>query len=83
MHNKTVENHIFEPGDLDLGPMTLTSKLGQELVTGIPHTKFCDPRSNGSVVRALTYRHTHAHIHTQTYGTDFIPSTTDAAGNDF
>ena len=35
--------------------------------------------SNGSVMRALTNRRTHRQID----GTDFIPSTTDARGNNY
>ncbi len=36
--------------------------------------KFCDPRSNGSAVRAQTDRHTDR--------TDFVPSTAEAGGNE-
>ncbi len=40
--------------------MTLKFELGLDFMKVIPHTKFRDPnyRSNGSVVRALTNRHT-------------------------
>ena len=38
------------------------------------HTKFGDPRSNGSVVRA------NRNTDLQVDGTDFIPSTADAGG---
>ena len=70
------ENTIFWPGDVDLWPMTLTLtfELGLDLIKVNPHTKFRDPRSNGSAVRALTNRHTDS----QTDGTDFIPSTAEA-----
>ncbi len=38
--------------------------------------------SNGSAVRALTDGHTDKQTNRHTDGTDFIPSTADAGGND-
>ncbi len=73
----------FQCGDLDLWPMTLTFELGWDLTKVYFHTKFRDPRSNGLAVRALTNWQTHTHTHTQKDGTDFIPSTADAGGNEY
>ncbi len=73
---KMSENHFFQNGDLDLWPMTLTFELIQDIVKVNPSTKFWVRIFNGSAGRALTNEHTH----TQTHGTDFIPSTADAGG---
>ncbi len=57
--------------------MTLTIELIQDIVKVNACPKFWVRTSNGSAVSQLT----DAHTHTQTDGTDFIPSTADAGGN--
>ncbi len=56
--------------------MTLTFELIQDIIMVNTCTKYWVRRSNGLDVRELT----DAHTHTQTDGTDFIPSTADAGG---
>ncbi len=63
-------NHVFQPGDLDLWPWLI-----RDIIKVNASTKFRVCMSNGSAVRALTDTLTH------TDGTDFIPSTADAGGN--
>ncbi len=48
---------FFQPGDLDLWPMTF--ELIRDIVKVNASTKFRVCMSNGSAVRALTNRHTH------------------------
>ncbi len=76
-HHKNIRKSCFLNGDLDLWPMTLTLKLIRDFVKVNLSTKFGIRKSNGSVVSVLTNWGTH----TQTNGTDFIPSTADAEGN--
>ncbi len=57
--------------------MTLTFKLIRDIVNGNVHAEFQVRISNGSAVRVLTDGQTNK----QTDGTDFIPSTADAGGN--
>ncbi len=71
------ENHIFQPGDLDLWPITLAIQLVRDVIKVNPDTKFLVPTSSGSAVRVLADGQTEWH----TDGTDFIPSTADAGGN--
>ncbi len=52
-------NYDFQPGDLDLWPMTFTIKLIQDTTKVNRCTKFRDHTSNSSAVRALTDRQTH------------------------
>ncbi len=82
---ETLDITFFQPGDLDLWPMTLTFELIRDIVKVNTSTKFRVCMSNGSAVRALTNRHTHTRTDgrtdTQTDGTDFIPSTAYAGGN--
>ncbi len=52
----------------------MTFELIQDIVKVNACTKFWVPTSNGSAMRELT------DTHTQTDGTDFIPSTADAGG---
>ncbi len=59
--------------------MTLNFELIQDIVNVDPCTKSWVFASNGSTVRALTDAHTQRH----TGGTDFIPSTADAGGNNY
>ena len=56
--------------------MTLTIELVQDIIKVNPCTKYHDHISNGSAVRALTYRHTH----TQTDQTVSITSTAYVGG---
>ncbi len=58
------ENHVFQPGDLDLWPMTF--ELIQDIGKVNPCTKSWVSASNGSIVRALTNRHTHTQTHRHT-----------------
>ncbi len=66
-------------------PLTLTIKLGQDIIKVHPHTKIRVRMSNGSARRVLNYRQTHTrthtHIHTQTHGTDSFTSDRCAGGN--
>ncbi len=55
---KEAKNYVFQDGDLDLWPMTLTSELVRDMVKVNPSTKFWVRMFNGSVARALTDRHT-------------------------
>ncbi len=57
-------NHVFQPGDLDLWPMTLTFELIWDIIKVNASTKFRVCTSNGSAVRALTDRQTHTHTQT-------------------
>ena len=72
-------NCVFWSGDLDLWPLTLTIELIEDIIKVNPCTKFRDPMSNGSAVRALTHGHTHTHKHTDK--TVSITSTADSGGN--
>ncbi len=56
-------NHVFQPGDLDLWPMTLTFELIRDIMKVNVSTTFWVSMSNGSAVRALTDRHMHTHTH--------------------
>ncbi len=56
--------------------MTLTFKLIRDIIKANASNKFWVPTSNGSVVRALTDRHTHRD------GTNSIPTTADTGGNE-
>ena len=60
------ENHVFQPRDLDLWPMTMTFKLIQYIVKVNPSTEFCVRTFNRSAGRALTDTQTHTQTHTQT-----------------
>ncbi len=53
---KLPENHIFSHGDLDLWPMTLTTKLNLFMLQADLHVKFHVRMSNNSAVRAQTHR---------------------------
>ncbi len=53
--------------------MILTFELTRDIIRVNPHIKFYISMSNGSATIELT--------DAQTDGTDFIPSTIDAAGN--
>ncbi len=58
------KNHVFQPDDLDLWPMTLVIKLGLDIIQIHPCDKFGVFTSNGSVVKVAeqqtqTYRHWH------------------------
>ncbi len=75
-HFRNFKNNVFHHGDLNLWSMTLTFELIREMVEIHLSTKFWVRISNGSDVRVLTDTQTH----TQTDGTDFIPSTADAGG---
>ena len=75
-------NNVFELGDLDIWPLTLTIKVMQDIIKVNPCTKFGDHTSNGSAVRALTDRQTDTHTHSHTDGSVFITSTANAGGND-
>ncbi len=59
-------NHVFQPGNLDLWPMTLTFELIWDIIKINASIKFQVCMSNGSAVRALTNRQctqTHWHTH--------------------
>ena len=56
---KNTGNYVFEPGDLDLWPMTFIIEFFQNIIKVNPCTKFRDHTSNRSAVRALTDRQTH------------------------
>ncbi len=71
-------NYVFDLGDLDLWPMTLTIKLVQGNIKINPCIKYRDHMSNGSAVRVLTDRQTHRH----TDRSVSITSTADAGGKD-
>ncbi len=60
----TFGNHVFQPGDLDLWPMTLTFELIRDIIKVNASTKFRVCMSNGSAMRALTDRQTHTHTQT-------------------
>ncbi len=55
---KLTENHVFQPDDLELWPMTLPIKLIRDMAKMHLCTKFEVRTSNSSVVRVLTNRHT-------------------------
>ncbi len=57
---------VFQPGDLDLGPMTLTFEVIRDIIKVNASTKFRDRMSNGSAGRALTDEHTHTQTHRRT-----------------
>ncbi len=67
-HQK-LQHYVFPRGDLDLWPIILTFELIRDIIRVNPHIKFYISMSNGSATRELTD------------GTDFIPSTVDAGGN--
>ena len=71
--NQNTQKHVFQSGDLELWPMTLTIKLIQDIIKSNPHTKLWVGLSHGSAMRALADGQTDW----QTDGTDFIPSTAD------
>ena len=54
-------NYVFDLGDLDLWPMTLTIELIQGIIEVNPCIKYRDHMSNGLAMRALTDRQTHTH----------------------
>ena len=60
--------------------MTLTIKLGQDIVEAHSHTKISVHMSSSSAVRVLKDRQTDRQTHTQTDPTDSITSTADAGG---
>ncbi len=57
--------------------MTLTIKLGLNIIKVYLLTKICVSTSNGSGGRVLNY----IHIHTNIHWTDSITSTADTGGN--
>ncbi len=56
LKSENPENDVFFfwPRDLDLWPMTLTSKFVRDIIDVKPCTKFVDHMLNGSAVRVLT-----------------------------
>ena len=58
-------NNVFEPGDLNLWPMTLTIELVWDVMKVNPCAKFHDRTPNGLAVKALTDRQTRTHSHGQ------------------
>ncbi len=80
--------HVFQHGDLDLWPMTLTFELIRDIIMVHTSTKFWVCTSNSSPMRALTDTHTLTHTqrqtdrqtHRHTVGTDSIPSSANKGG---
>ena len=60
------ENHVFQPSDLDLWPMTLTFELIRDIVKVNPSTKSGVCTFNGSAGKALTDEHTDTQKHRHT-----------------
>ena len=58
---------FFQPGDLDLWPMTLIFKLFRDIIKVHASTKFWVCTSDGSGVRAFTVTQAHKHTETQTH----------------
>ncbi len=58
--------HVFQHGDLDLWPMTLTFELVQDIIEVHTSTKFWVRTSNRSAVRALTDGQTDGQTNRQT-----------------
>ncbi len=58
---KKSENHVFQYGDLDLWPMTLTFELIRDFIKVNVPTYFWVRMSNRSTMRALNNRQTHRH----------------------
>ncbi len=57
-------NHVFQPGDLDLWPVTLTFQPIWVVVKVNDTCEFWVCMLNNSAGRALTNRHTHTDTHT-------------------
>ena len=75
-HKKKSENHALRNGSLDLWPWP--SNLS-EMLSKAMFLPYC--RSVAQMVQPCEHWQTDRHTHT--YGTDFIPSTTDVGGNKF